>query len=612
MITKTTNLDSAYNSLFDEVRIKSEGQINVDNIESYYGRLGDIKLLDNKFLRLPLDEPVFEIDANTRNINIPAEFRSNGLSVQGDHLAEMVFFKIDRYFDYTDLSTTNIYINWKMGNRSGKTKNFIMSKEILPGYVIFGWPINNIITEKGGQLTFAVEFSIEDNDKIKYDFNTLPATINIKDGLILSKDVEVTDLNDDILSIITNSSFGSGDAAVGPVQWVTGNGLVLNISDEENVFVPSEFNPIINLNTTFDREGKPVSEPIDLFAEGYVDNATELHYMNTIGENSFVYKQVPAYEEGMTLPSNQRYYVKDNDNPEAYNLAKSDDLAGWEDEEDPTVLYIKLGKINVSTAGVYSIKAQGEKYNNENNKKEKIGAGDVATTEAITIPAAQTPSSIEIVSSNNENEEEDNYSFADDIQNVVFLNDENKGTLTAAANIEDFGALQFIWQQKLNSSNSFTNINEDNNYSLVNESTQEISVEGKYRVIVNNFKNGTYADQAISDEWTASLIASPILSATCKRDNREANSVEKFNSNGSMAQRSVVLTIADVDRGENPRGELEYQWISYDRVVSTNATITITEEGDYTPVVRNVYNGSIYTKTLDTITVDDDPNYIRS
>ena len=610
MITKTTNLDSAYNSLFDEVRIKSNGQIDVDNIESYYGRLGDIKLLDSKFLRLPLDEPVFEIDANTRSINIPAEFRSNGLSVQGDHLAEMVFFKIDRYFDYTDLSSTNICINWKMGNRSGKTKNFIMSKEILPGYVIFGWPIDNIITEKGGQLTFAVEFSIEDNDKIKYNFNTLPATINIKDGLVLSKDVEMTDLNDDILSIITNSSFGSGEAAVGPVQWVTGNGLVLNISNDENIFIPSEFNSVINLNTTFNNEGEPISEPIDLFAEGYVDNATELHYMNTIGENIFVYKQIPAYEEGMTLPTNQRYYVKDSNDPEAYILARPDDLVAWEDEEDPAVLYIKLGKINASAAGVYSIKAQGEKYNNNN---ERIGAGDVAATEAIIIPTAQTPSSIEIISSNNENEEEDNYSFADDIQNVVFLNDENKGVLTAAADVEDFGALQFIWQQKLDSSSSFTNINEDNDYSLVNESTQEISAEGKYRVIVNNFKNGTYADQAISDEWTASLIASPIISASCKRDNHEVGSVEKFNSNGdALAQHSVTLTITDVDRGENPRGNIEYQWISYDRVVSTNATITITEEGDYTPVVKNIYNGSIYTKTLNTITVDDDPNYPHS
>ena len=115
MITKTTNLDKAYESLFDEIREKSKGRINIDNMEDFFGRIEDIKDLDLKFLRLPLDEPMFEINANTRAISIPNDFRSNGLSVQGDHLAETVFFSIDRYFDFTDLSGADIAINWKMG-----------------------------------------------------------------------------------------------------------------------------------------------------------------------------------------------------------------------------------------------------------------------------------------------------------------------------------------------------------------------------------------------------------------------------------------------------------------------------------------------------------------
>jgi len=30
---------------------------------------------------MPLDEPLFEIDANTRKINVPLDFKNNGLSV---------------------------------------------------------------------------------------------------------------------------------------------------------------------------------------------------------------------------------------------------------------------------------------------------------------------------------------------------------------------------------------------------------------------------------------------------------------------------------------------------------------------------------------------------
>jgi hypothetical protein len=145
--------------LYDEIRAKSNGAIDVNNLEQFFGSIIEIAQCDKKFLRLPLDEPIFEIDANTRVITVPNEFRTNGLSVQGDHLAEIVFFSIDRYFDRTDLSNTDITINWKMGTNVGKTKYFIMSKDIIPGKVIFGWPINNIITQKSGSLTFAVEFS---------------------------------------------------------------------------------------------------------------------------------------------------------------------------------------------------------------------------------------------------------------------------------------------------------------------------------------------------------------------------------------------------------------------------------------------------------------------
>ena len=112
MITKTVDLDSAYQEIFDEIREKSEGALDIDNIESFFGNLLEITALDKKYLRLPVDEPLFEIDANSRKIDVPSEFKSNGLSVQGDHLAETVFFSIDRYFDYMDLSTCDISINW--------------------------------------------------------------------------------------------------------------------------------------------------------------------------------------------------------------------------------------------------------------------------------------------------------------------------------------------------------------------------------------------------------------------------------------------------------------------------------------------------------------------
>lgn len=121
MITKTTNLDSQYMDLFEEIKEKSQGTITVENLEQFFGSIQEIAALDSKYLRLPLDEPMFEIDANSRKINVDATpFKANGLSVQGDHLAETVFFKIDRYYDTMDLMNTDIYVNWKMGSASGR------------------------------------------------------------------------------------------------------------------------------------------------------------------------------------------------------------------------------------------------------------------------------------------------------------------------------------------------------------------------------------------------------------------------------------------------------------------------------------------------------------
>jgi len=253
MITKTLNLDSAYQDLFAEIKAVSTAKhaedpsvriIDVSNIEGFFGSIEEIAALDAKFLRLPLDEPIFEIDANTRKITVPNDFKSNGLSVQNDHLAEIIFFRIDRYFDDMDLSNCNIEINWKMGSKAGKTSRFVMAKDIQPGYVIFGWPVDKEITEKSGTVNFAIEFNKKDRDgKIVYCFNTMPISINIKEGLVLEDSIEAVSLDSAVLNILTNSSFGEGDAAVGDIIWLTGNGngLVTGGGPLGNSFSPNDF-----------------------------------------------------------------------------------------------------------------------------------------------------------------------------------------------------------------------------------------------------------------------------------------------------------------------------------------------------------------------------------
>ncbi len=663
MITKTTNLDDKYRALYDEIRAKSNGAININSLEQFFGNIIEIAQCDKKFLRLPLDEPIFEIDANTRVITIPNEFRTNGLSVQGDHLAEIVFFSIDRYFDRTDLSNTDITINWKMGTNVGKTKYFIMSKDIIPGKVIFGWPIDNIITQKSGSLTFAVEFSQKNAEtgELKYNFNTLAASINIKDGLIIGSDVEPVSLDDAVTGILTNSVFGEGDAEVGQINWISGNGegLVRGVSSGPSgaITLANYENPLM-LNTIITPDGTPQSVPVDLYGQAYVDDGTVIVYTDSsnasltpimlplnktlvkindranLNEDKIYYNgngpsatAVDFEDITDTYPTdlyavpdldvNQIFYVKIEDSdPVAYRKATSEEKNSWYDKSSNSHLYIEMAKITASEDGTYIIKAQGIKRDTEGNK---IGNGEISSCTPIIIPKVENPSDVAIEKSSISISEDTGYSFDEETGiNTVFLNN-GEAQLTASAIVDNYGALQFIWQKKVG--NEFVDVNDETpaykvdrlapggNIDSVNNDTLNINETGEYRVKVKNFQNGKYSDEIISKTYTASELASEIndinytASRVSAKDGKPA-----FNSQGVLSEKSVTLTV-NVDEPE--RGELVYEWLKDDKIVGNSASLVINVEGYYTPIVKNIYNGSVYTKTLDqAIFVNDEANDI--
>ena len=110
-------------------------QLGITTLEEYYNWLPELKadkegnptkytilpLLNNADKKISGGEEPFLIDANSRAIQIPAEFKKNGIAVQGDDLAEVVYFEVDRYFDAVDLNNCQIFIQWetpKSGNNA--------------------------------------------------------------------------------------------------------------------------------------------------------------------------------------------------------------------------------------------------------------------------------------------------------------------------------------------------------------------------------------------------------------------------------------------------------------------------------------------------------------
>lgn len=148
---------------------------------------GDDLYWTKYFTILPLDEPVFEIDANTRKITVPNQFKTIG--VEGDKSAEIIFFLIDRFFDAVDFGAQEIQaaIEWQRSSGKNPVKQadpaYIKELTLYDNKVLIGWIIKEEITEEAGSIDFAVrlfkEKGVGINKTMEYSFSTEPAKITI-------------------------------------------------------------------------------------------------------------------------------------------------------------------------------------------------------------------------------------------------------------------------------------------------------------------------------------------------------------------------------------------------------------------------------------------------
>ena len=162
--------------------------VKISTLNDYFCNIIELSGINPQYVVLPLDEEIFEINANARTITVPASFKKNGVGVQGDHTAETVHFVIDRYFDSIDLAADDIFIaiQYEGPNKDIHGLDPAVFKDVvtLQNKIIFGWVIDDKITAVPGAIKFAVHFfkgELENNKikSVKYSFNTLPASINV-------------------------------------------------------------------------------------------------------------------------------------------------------------------------------------------------------------------------------------------------------------------------------------------------------------------------------------------------------------------------------------------------------------------------------------------------
>lgn len=301
-------------------------QADIQNLAQYFHYMHDLTQIDVannelKFTKLPLDEAHFVIDLNKREITVPDDFKKNGVSVRGDEIAEIVYFEVDRYYDATDLNEQEIIIEWvNAKGQKGYSRPYGKDVDLVPGKIVFGWPLSSKITAKEGNVQFAVRFydatDTVASSGIVYSLSTLMQTVKINTTIdilledIINKSTEI--LEDNTLDIIaaraTNSKNENGAKPGVPVIFYLGEELGAN--DGNGDAVPAGMARVVYINTpTVDGTPGAVTVSAGVYADG--DGVTTGSFWK-----KFTYEAEDMFREGI---SQQEYDKLDDEEKAKYD-----------------------------------------------------------------------------------------------------------------------------------------------------------------------------------------------------------------------------------------------------------------------------------------------------
>ena len=376
MITKDNQ--TLYSSLFTKANqlLNLSGEDQIRTIDDYFCHLGDIADLvvaddgtvsDPLYFILPVDEPTFKINANTRQIEVPTEFK-HGVSVKGDEIAETIYFVIDRYFDTTDFYDKNIKAIVQWENAGGQNISHTTAKAVIedvsdtskenpipPVKVIFGWPLTSEITEYAGNVTFSVRFYntfVDDEgvEHLEYSFSTLNQTIKINPSLdldVIEGGFETVDKNWLIYKRLRNS-------------------LPADINLQAIQPIIDYFSPAANSEADLDNNGKLVIKMKSTYPSG--TNASRIKIQKfTIMRDDYegTHTIVSAGINDVDEKGNKIFgedYIPTNDNSmnttETYYYEDGGVYTPYTDPDWPTgnvQLYEKVYTYTVDTAGQYYV-----------------------------------------------------------------------------------------------------------------------------------------------------------------------------------------------------------------------------------------------------------------
>lgn len=160
--------------------------------ENYYEYLTHIQLNNQPTIAvLPSSDKIYDIDLKTRQIETPKY-----LSVEHDHKSETIYFKVDRFFDYMDLSQTVCIVQYITADNKARiyaVPFYDITTFAHEDKMIIPWCIDGGATAVAGTVKYSLRFYKvnEAEQQFVYNLNTQPTSSKVLYGM------EVQEMNED-------------------------------------------------------------------------------------------------------------------------------------------------------------------------------------------------------------------------------------------------------------------------------------------------------------------------------------------------------------------------------------------------------------------------------
>lgn len=562
MITK--NHPSAYAELFAKANqilkkhnnklVTDYSNINISNIDEYFACLRDLATLEDMSLNpsnsmeyidpiftiLPATEQTFYIDADKRTINIPDNFARYGVGVQGDEIAEILYFSIDRYFDAMDLADMDIIIQWKHEKDEEHVANlsatYKKSLTLQPGKIVFGWPITAEVTERSGNIKFSVRFYRRDDndDTLQYSFSTLTATIKIQTGLDFELNSGTTNLSINKNRKIYDNLRNSKNVNVG---YIIASPVFTNYFVKENdvdEWESASAAMTYDLPITFIAKAEIPSDTPDehqISGGGLSYAWHNKNNSNVALESNIIYKKVDTAQSTYN-PKEIYYHINDDGDYEPYYV--NGDNNPFDDEVE---LYVRYASFEPAAAGTY--------YAVANNVYAPGALQSVLSKEWI-VPGPSAPS----------------FTYADEDKKVILV--DGKANVAIAVSVD--GNVEASWYH--NTIPNHETAIKSNTVTLDsdNSASQEVTEEGYYFLWVKNTRNNASLETFSSPVWVRHEASVP--------------SIKAYYVNGTEKQDSSIVAYSgdelSIELNAITYGDISYQWRK-NEVDIPNATDSIYE-----------------------------------